>query len=405
MGKRAWIVSSIVLASVLVVSGTGYGVYHFTSKAAAGEFGDEIYPMQVADFSYGMEQYSLQAFTGKIEAEKQEKVFMNPELGKVKETFVQEGDEINEGDPLFEYEPAEVEDTSLEIEQTQMELDLSYLQINQTQKSIDKLNKAIKKAEKEEKEILQQELDQSNYDLKVINLETGQVKKRLDALKKSGETNANIVVSKTTGIVQSINTDIADGAQNEAANEPFIQIVTNGDYLIKSQINELLIGTLEEGTEVLITAKNGQEGEWVGTVTEIGKLPVSSENEEYYGYEESNPQTSKYPFTVVLPEHEGLEIGYHVNVEPMMAEVEDTSDQVMIGQDWTFEEDGVSYVWKISDEQTWMKQEVEVGEFNEEMYTVEILSGLISEDYITYPEPAPTEGQEATLFEEEVYYD
>ncbi|MGN7309869.1 efflux RND transporter periplasmic adaptor subunit [Alkalicoccobacillus gibsonii] len=409
MGKRALIVSGIVLASVLVVGGTGFGVWHFTNaNAADGEFGEfEIYPERVGDIGMGMESFSMQAFTGKIEAEKQEKVFMNPELGKIKETFVQEGDEIQEGDPLFEYEPVEVEDTSLEIEQTQMELEMAYLQINQTQKKIDKLTKSIKKAEKEEKEILQEELDQANYDLKVINLETGQTQKRLDALKKTSETNANVVVSKTTGIVQSINADIADGAQNEAANAPFIQIITNGDYLIKSQINELLIGTLEEGSEVLVTAKNGQEGEWVGTVTEIGKLPVSSEEDSYGGYyEESNPQTSKYPFTVVLPEHEGLEIGYHVNVEPMMGDFEEeASDQVVVWQGQVFEEDGLSYVWKVSEEMTWMKQEVEVGEMNDEMYTIEILSGLTVDDYVTYPDPAPTEGDEAVLFDEEMFYD
>ncbi|MBM0067173.1 efflux RND transporter periplasmic adaptor subunit [Alkalicoccobacillus gibsonii] len=409
MGKRALIVSGIVLASVLVVGGTGFGVWHFTNaNAANAEYGEgEIFPMRVGDLGMGMEAYPMQAFTGKIEAEKQEKVFMNPELGKIKETFVQEGDEIQEGDPLFEYEPVEVEDTSLEIEQTQMELEMAYLQINQTQKKIDKLTKSIKNAEKEEKEMLQEELDQANYDLKVINLETGQTQKRLDALKKTSETNANVVVSKTTGIVQSINADIADGAQNEAANAPFIQIITNGDYLIKSQINELLIGTLEEGSEVLVTAKNGQEGEWVGTVTEIGKLPVSSEEDSYGGYyEESNPQTSKYPFTVVLPEHEGLEIGYHVNVEPMMGDFEEEeTDQIVLDSFIIFEEDGLSYVWKVSEEMTWMKQEVEVGETNEEMYTTEIISGLTVDDYVAYPDPAPTEGDEAVLFDEEMFYD
>lgn len=255
--------------------------------------------------------------------------------------------------------------------------------------------------------MLQEELDQANYDLKVINLETGQTQKRLDALKKTSETNANVVVSKTTGIVQSINADIADGAQNEANNAPFIQIITNGDYLIKSQINELLIGTLEEGSEVLVTAKNGQEGEWVGTVTEIGKLPVSSEEDSYGGYyEESNPQTSKYPFTVVLSEHEGLEIGYHVNVEPMMGDFEEEeTDQIVLDSFIIFEENGLSYVWKVSEEMTWMKQEVEVGETNEEMYTTEIISGLTVDDYVAYPDPAPTEGDEAVLFDEEMFYD
>lgn len=401
MGKRAWIVSGIILASVLVVGGSGVGIYSFIeNRQASAGYDEEIYPMQVSSLGMGMEHYSLQAFTGKVEAEKQEKVFADSELGKIKETFVQEGDEVEEGTPLFEYEPLEIEDVSLEIEQAQMELEMSYLQINQTQKSIDKLNKAIKKAEKEEKELLQEELDQSNYDLKVINLETGQVQKRLDALKKTSETNPNVVVSKTAGIVQSINTDIADGAQNSS--EPFIQIIAHGDYLIKSQINELLLGSIEEGTEILVTAKNGQEGEWIGTITDIGKLPASSEGDEY-GYEETNPQTSKYPFTVVLPEHEGLEIGYHVNLEPLLGEVEESSDQVLIDSFVVFEEDGLSYVWKVSEDQTWMKQEVEVGEVDEENFTMEILSGLTNEDFVAYPDPAPIEGDEVTMFEDMMY--
>ncbi|TSB47988.1 efflux RND transporter periplasmic adaptor subunit [Alkalicoccobacillus porphyridii] len=404
MGKRALVISGIVLASLLVVGGGGYGIYHFTSDrmASAGFNEGDIYPMQVADFSMGMDDYALQAFTGKVEAERQEKVFTDPAIGKIKETFVQEGDEIEEGTALFEYESEEVEDLSLDIEQAQLDLDMYYLQINQTQKQIDKLTKQMKDAEKEEKELLQEELDQFNYDLKVTNLETGQAQKRLEALKKSGETNSNVVVSKTAGVVQSINMDIADGAQNEAANEPYIQIISNGDFLIKSQINELLLGSVEEGMELRVTAKNGQEGEWVGTVTEIGKLPVSDESSDYY-YEESNPQTSKYPFTVVLTEHEGLEIGYHVNLEPFMSGEETASDQVLLMSDILFEEDGSMFVWKVSEEQTWMKQEVEIGEYVDD-FNVEILSGLTNEDFVAWPDPAPNEGDEVEYLED-MFYD
>lgn len=402
MGKRAVIVSSIVLASLLVISGGGYGIWYFTSdRVASADFSNEIYPMRVGDFSMMEEDYSLQAFTGKVEAEKQEKVYVDPALGKVKETFVQEGDEVEEGTSLFEYSPEEVEDLSLEIEQAQMDLDMYYLQINQSQKNIDKLNKQIKAAENEEKELLQEELDQLNYELKVTNLETGQAQKRLESLKKNNETNANVVVSKTAGIVQSINTDIADGAQNEAANEPYIQIISNGDYLVKSQINELLLGTVEEGMELSVTAKNGQEGQWIGTVREIGKLPVESEGDEF-GYDESNPQTSKYPFTVVLTEHEGLEIGYHVNLEPMIIEEDPSAGQVMLSTDIAFEEDGLMYVWKVSEDQTWIKQEVELGEPIDE-FTVEILSGLTNDDFVTWPDPAPSEGEEVVHFEDMSY--
>ncbi|KPH72133.1 MULTISPECIES: efflux RND transporter periplasmic adaptor subunit [Bacillaceae] len=415
--KKIWIWVSIGVVILLLSGGTGLFLLQRSAIAAFGNEEFEPYGEKVELLMEMNEDMSLYtAFSGKVEAEKMEKVFPDPEKGTVKEIFVSEGEEVKEGTKLFEYELTD--DLTVEKDQKQVELEMAYVEINHLKKQKEQLEKSIKGASNnvktsaeigeegvDDKASLESELEQVNFDLRVNNLQAKQIQNELDALKK--KVDSPIVVSKGSGVVQSINQDLIEGApygQEGGSPGPLITIVKTGAYLIKSEVNELLLDTIAVDDEVRITTKNGTDGEWIGRIVEIGKLPVGNDEEnvdEYY--EEGNPQTSKYPFTVLLEEHEGLEIGFHVNLEPVGAEGESAGDTIVIPIDYIVQDEEEPYVWAVDTEtnETY-KQVVEMNVMDDGFF-VEVPSGLTLEDYIVYPDPSVKEGKKVEIIDNDTF--
>ena len=364
--KKKWLIGGAICAGVLVLAGIGAGGFYFFTHMNQVAVSSEPYAESVAVYMGG-DSESGQTFSGKVEPEKQQKVYIDSEKGSIKKTYVKEGDQVKKGDKLFEYEG---EDHSDEVEQANLQIEMTNLQINRLQKSITETEKKLKVAGK-------------------------QHQKELAGLTKNK--GSNVITSKHDGIVQSVNQDIADGATGDQATGPYIQIVSTGKYLVKSQINELLMDTIKKGSKVRVTLKTGGEGEWKGKVTSIGKLPAGAgegEESESFADEEMNPQSSNYPFTILLDSHKGLEVGYHVNIEVMSDNAD--ADTIKLPSDMVIQDDGEPYVWKADENQKAVKQPVEIGE-TDENDMVEIKSGLTPEDYVIYPDPAVKEGKQVTV--------
>ncbi|WP_068675207.1 efflux RND transporter periplasmic adaptor subunit [Oceanobacillus sp. Castelsardo] len=415
--KKIWLWVSIGVVILLLSGGTGLFLLQHSANAAFGNEEFELYGEKVELLMEMNEDMSLYAaFSGKVEAEKMEKVFLDPEKGTVKQIFVSEGEEVKEGTKLFEYELAE--DLTYEKDQKQVELEMAYVEINRLKKQKERLEKSIKEAssnvknmtelegeEVEDKESLQSELEQVNFDLKVNNLQAGQIQKEINAMKKKVE--SPVVVSKGSGVVQSVNQDLMDGApygQEGGTTGPLLTIVSTGAYLIKSEVNELLLDTIAVDDEVRITTKKGTDGEWIGRIIEIGKLPVGNDEEnmdEYY--EEGNPQTSKYPFTVLLEEHEGLEIGFHVNLEAIGAEGEKAGNAVVIPIEYIVQEEEEPYVWAVDPETSEVHKQVVDMTVLDDGFLVEIPKGLTLEDYVVYPDPSVKEGKKVEIIDDDTF--
>ncbi|WP_405099836.1 efflux RND transporter periplasmic adaptor subunit [Oceanobacillus sp. FSL H7-0719] len=420
---KIWLWVSLGVFILLLAGGTGYFMLQRSANPVFGNEEFELYAEKVEMFiGMDMDMSPYAAFSGKVEAEKMEKVYLDPAKGTIKEVFVSEGDTVEEGTKLFEYELTE--DLTMEKDQKQIELEMAYMEINRLQKQKERMEKQISEAqivvhttadsEEEEfepaadKEMLQEELEQITFDLRMSNLQAGQVQKELAAFKEEEE--SPIVVSSGPGVVQSINQDLMEGmpvGEEGGSSGPLLSIVSTGSYLIKSEVNELLLDTIAVDDEVRITTKKGMDGEWIGKIIDIGKLPVGSEEEgmEEFYYEEGNPQTSKYPFTVLLEEHEGLEIGFHVNVEPTNATDGDdaSGDEIAIPIDYIVQDDEEPYVWAVDPETSEAyKQTVEMV-VTDDGFLAEILSGLTIEDYIVYPDPSLKEGKKVEIFDDAMF--
>lgn len=159
--KKKWIIISAVL--VLLGGGSVYGYTKFTSNEAASEQPQEEPPsFPTAAVETGEVSKAIFA-SGTVEAKAREEV--KPELsGKVERVFVQEGQRVSKGDPLF----------SIDGEDAAIELQKQELNIIRAQKDLaeikNKKDKILSDKTGKIKEVLIKEGDQVTPDTIVAKL-------------------------------------------------------------------------------------------------------------------------------------------------------------------------------------------------------------------------------------------
>lgn len=90
-------------------------------------------------------------------------------------------------------------------------------------------------------------------------------------------------------------------------------------------------------------------------------------------------------------------LGQHILIEPDLGEESGIDKKgIWLYSDYVFTEKGKSYVWTQDKNEKIEKREVKLGQKDENMGDVEILSGLKKDDYIAYPSKNIKEGMAVT---------
>ena len=313
----------------------------------------------------------------------------------VKEVFVAEGDTVEAGTPLFEYDTE-----TLESELAQAELDLEGMrnEITNYQEQIKQLNEEKNTAPEDEKfnyttqiQSLQNNIKQSEY-----NIES----KKIEMQKKQEAIDNSTVTSEIAGVVKSINESGIDNMGNSAA---YMTILATGDYRIKGTVSEQSVWSISEGQSVIIRSRIDEEQTWSGTISKVDMENQETSNNNNYYVDSSAQTSSKYPFYITLDSTEGLILGQHVYVEM------DEGQSVQKEGIWLFEgyigmDEEEPYVWAANKKDKLEKRKVELGEYDEELGEYEIKSGLSEDDYIAYPMPGLYEGVTTVTDASEVDY-
>ena len=197
------------------------------------------------------------------------------------------------------------------------------------------------------------------------------------------------VVSKVSGIVQSIN-DNAGDVDESGEIIPYITLIETGSYRVKCTVSELDVNSVREGSPVIIRSRV-DDSTWTGSVEYIEwDNPVQQQN-DFMNPEGSN-SASKYPFYVTLDSTDGLIMGQHVYVEPDL----DQGMEMMLPEYYIMDAEGDPWVWAANRRDKIEKRPVELGEYDPMLCCYEIISGLSAEDYIAFPDENVSSGDAVT---------
>ena len=225
---------------------------------------------------------------------------------EIDQIFVTVGQTVSVGQQLFSYKTEELD---LQLKQYQLEMD-------GLQNEIDGYNAQIKELTAQRQQAPNDQ--QLQYTVQIQEMQTGLQQAQLnrqmkqvdmDNLRKSID-NA-VVTSTMEGVVKQIN----DSAYYLEQGQPFMTVLALGAYQVKATVDEMNVWQLSEGMSVTIRSRLDQSLSWPGTVTKVDtENPVAS-NQNYYYYESTENQASKYYFYVALNTGDELLLGQHVYVE------------------------------------------------------------------------------------------
>lgn len=378
--KKRNIVITVIVVIALVAAGVGGYFYLF----AGGASGDEVaYVSSVATITGQSENGLNNRYAGVVEAEETWSASLDSSL-TVRETFVEVGQEVEAGTPLFAYDMTETEASlrkaQLDLERAQNELGTMQNDINELVAARDASGDESAKAEYTV-EIQQAQLDLTGkqYD---ITSQQEEIKKLQETIAKG------TVNSKIAGVVKSIANSSDMFASDSSA---YITIVNMNKFQIKGTINEQNLASIAADMPVIVYSRADSDTYWKGTITKVDSNNASSNSSEDSS-DESLTNSSNYPFFVSVEDTDGLNMGQHVYIELDKGQLDEKSSGIMLEEyyiDMTDEEN--PFVW-VDDNGRLQKRSVTLGEYNEETMEYEISEGLELSDLIAMPYEGLKEG-------------
>lgn len=348
------------------------------SLMGCGSDENAVYVQSVADLTSWGAIAPGDRFAGMVVSENVTEIKKDSDK-TVGELLVKEGDDVTEGQELFNYDTDEL----------QLALDKQKLELEQLEATIENYKEQIEDLEEDRENA--DSSDQLQYTIQIQTLQIDlkeaelSIKAKKTAVEQSEALLENTsVLSPVSGRIQSIN---ENGTDNYGNPLPYITIQQAGSYRVKGILGELQRGQIVEGLRVKILSRTDADQYWQGTVSLVDyENPTQgNEYEMYYGVSSDEmTASSKYPFYIELDSVDGLLLGQHVYIEMDMGD--DATDALKLDASFIcFEEDGSAYVWAENGNKL-EKRSVTVGTFDDMMWAYEILDGLTTDDYIAFPD-------------------
>lgn len=386
-GKKRAIVILIILILLLAL---GAGAYYLWTERGGGLRADgTAYVQSVAEITGQSGAMLAGRYSGIIEAKEIVKVKLDQDKA-LDECFVEVGDKVTVGAPLFSYD---VDALSLTYEQLKLELEAKTNNIETMKGQVIDLEAQLKKARTSQKPQLTIELNTLQLNLRKEEYEAA--KKQLEVDKAETVINDNVVKSETAGTVRSITPPSAEGgmSMDGTTDDAFITIVSGDDYRVKGTISEQSVFQLMTGMPVIIRSRVNEKQTWVGAIDLINtEEPVTNQNQMYYG--NTGEQASKYAFYVALDTADGLMMGQHVYIELDVGQ-DDAAGALMLPEYYLLIEGDRYYVYAASKQDRIEKREIAVGMYDEALGAYAVESGLTFADRIAFPDETVSPGMAA----------
>lgn len=400
----------VTLVVIGAIAGCGYGAYRtgYLQKYAGKYLGKVIPALGTTEETEGEGRVSstdpnavpldsvsviaglgsgdglTERFAGVVEPQETKKYTVDSER-TVSKTYVKEGDEVKKGDKLFTYDVDsmmdKLEEAKIDLERLQNEVDVSEAKQQTLQKQLETASTPEKK--------LQALEEQNTYKQQKLELKSKQSK--IDSIQE--QIDNSTVTSDIDGVVKSINQNAISGSSDSmdygdmsGDSSAYITLLKVGTYRIKGTVNEQNIGSgsIIEGEPMLVYSRVDPSVYWTGSISKIKTDDPSSSDSDDSSSDNSST-SSNYTFYVELESSDGLMLGQHVYLEKDNGQA-GKKDGIWLPDYYIqSDEDGSSYVWAASDDNTLEKRKVELGDKDEEEQETRIDDGLHADDYICAP--------------------
>lgn len=301
----------IIIAVVIVIAAAaGAGAWYLLNgNIGAGDKRDKVFVEKVSNLT-SANTGAQNRYSGVVEPQESWKVDKDMER-EIKEVFVEEGDMVEEGDSLFEYD---MDDVQAEISQGELDLEEMKNEITDLNSQISQLTKERNSAPSDDKFRYTAEIQEKENEIKQkeYNIES----KKAEMEKKQESIDNAVVTSKIAGVVKSINKSSSN--DDFGGDNSYMTILAVGDYRIKGTVSESNVQMLSEDQPVILRSRVDEEQTWTGTITKIDTQNESTDNNnEMMMYDSSGggEKATKYPFYVTLDSTEGLMMGQHLFIE------------------------------------------------------------------------------------------
>ncbi|WP_141434310.1 efflux RND transporter periplasmic adaptor subunit [Bacillus sp. 03113] len=372
MKKKLWIGIGVVSVIVIMV---GVSVYR-QAYAKAPSF--EVAKPKQEEIS------STIMVPGTLKFESEQVVYSSPDKGELKEILVKEGDTVEKGAALAQYENPQL---SLELEQNKLSIEsgnLKIAQLDRQKKQLDdkkaELSKEMDKKDAEKQ--LQPDYEQLDMDRKMANIELKQSNLQKDTLEK--QIKDLQIKSTLNGTVLTVDSQSAPGTETTGAS-PIIHIGDLNTLIASGLLSEYDTLKVTPGQKVVLTSDAVPDQKWEGEISRVGTIPQQGST----GAQES--QAVQYPVTIKInSQNLGLKPGFQ-----LIMEIEtEKKTALVVPVDSVIQEGQNQFVY-VYDKHTALKKEVKTGIASGE--TIEITSGLSEkEQVITNPSDNLKEGMEVT---------
>lgn len=331
--KKKIIIPIIVIAAVAAVV-----IFYFVKKKnTSQDFSD-------ADFTTyddtGINLAGGSYFSAVIEPQESKYVDADSDR-EIDEIFVSQGDSVKAGDQLFSYK---TKDVSLQIEQAKIEMEGYDATISDSNAQIKDLKNQKTQAVNEAKANGQptaaieyqydSQIQDMNSSIKNAQLSKKKTQAQIDDLNK--KVSNSIVTSPIDGTISEINAS----TNTTGSSGHLITILSSGAYQVKGTVDELNVGSLTAGQDVIIHSRVDQDKTWTGKITKVETDGASSSDSSQSSYMGGSTDgtaqgATKYTFYASLDTTDDLLLGQHVLVEVDYGDVTDMGADGSDGSDMT----------------------------------------------------------------------
>lgn len=366
-GKKKVIVFSVIALIVLVV---GLNVF-IMQKKQTGSAADLKFTRATEK-----ELSSTKLISGEVIPGKQETIYIDATMGKVKEFFVSEGQEVTIGQKLFNYENPEL---ASQVKQLALDRRSADLRLEQGNRKIASVKDQIQKAKNagavnEVTDPLESQLEDMQMQQQTTKLEIDKLKLQAEDVQR--KQNDLTIYSRTDGILQKVDKELGQSTTTQTAAgqvAPVIQIVSKDPLQLEGTLSELQKAQIQPNQPITITAKAVSSKSWKGKITEVGQYPTTDQTQQSVSQTVQNISYYSYKATIDSPD--GLAPGYHVSVQVKLT----SKKMLTIPRNSIVEKGNSPYVFLLKNGKL-HKQKITMGMGDGEL--TEVLAGLKTGDKI-----------------------